>query len=321
MSTGIDALIAHQLTLSERRHHCLVAVADRRRKALRRRVARGMLVSPFPGCYARPDYWNRISPTNRHLHVLRSLAVTHPNWVFCGISAAVAYGILESQQLLGTVHVACTARSRTPNSARIRRTITDTVHVDNVDGIRVTSLMQTIYDCVSALEFIYGLAVTDAVLRATGMSRSQLAAGLERFRSRKHFRKVMRAVNYADGASENAGESMLRAAFIDEGFEPPELQVPFADLVDMGRTSRVDYLWCCRDGRLIAGELDGRAKYRDPSMTGGLSEAAVKDAERIRESRLTLHVDHIIRFHFEDIFNRPHLRRLLTVYSIPRLKR
>lgn len=55
--------------------------------------------------------------------------------------------------------------------------------------------------------------------------------------------------SYADGLSENGGESRFRAFFIAYGFPVPELQVEFRDPLDPSQVFRVDFFGGSRTER------------------------------------------------------------------------
>ncbi|QOY61029.1 hypothetical protein [Thermophilibacter immobilis] len=75
---------------AEHRGACLESCPGHLHKILETRVSRGELFSPLPRLYARSDSWNELTTSQRTTHVLRGLHELHPDWTFCGISAAVA---------------------------------------------------------------------------------------------------------------------------------------------------------------------------------------------------------------------------------------
>ena len=82
---------------------------------------------------------------------------------------------------------------------------------------------------------------------------------------------------------------------------------------------RVDFAWQTQDGRLVVAELDGRVKYRDPSMyrNGSLSDTII--AEKEREERIRLVVDEVVRFSFAEAMGRQVLVRKLLKAGVPRV--
>ena len=156
-------------------------------------------------------------------------------------------------------------------------------------------------DCLLRAPFSYGLAIADSALRAKGVSRGDLC---ERLRAdcegRRGYRRAQVIASYADGLSENGGESRFRAFFIAYGFPVPELQVEFRDPLDPSQVFRVDYFWRLEDGTCVIGELDGKGKY---TLQSGEGRESVDPfvAERQRESHLTMLGHKVLRFTFNEL--------------------
>lgn len=252
------------------------------------------------------------------MHVLRTMQSLHPDWVFCHESAAVAFGLPVSYGLLGCVHVATSRsiRNASSNSVRWHVVADDEVAVSN--GLRVTSLLRTVFDCMRTADFGQALAIGDGALRLSGMHPSSFIAGFERIAAtHPGAAHAVRTMLYADARSESGGESIARATMIRQGFALPELQVSFPRPLDAGRTFRVDFLWTRLDGSQVIGELDGMQKYEDKSMLGGRSPLRALVEERHRESELSLYGKPIVRFSYEDVSNEDRFMGLLKRYGIP----
>lgn len=123
--------------------------------------------------------------------------------------------------------------------------------------------------------------------------------------------------SYADGLSENGGESRFRAFFIAYGFPVPELQVEFRDPLDLSQVFRVDYFWRLEDGTCVIGELDGKVKY---TLQNGEGRESVDPfvAERQRESHLTMLGHKVLRFTFDELKNPGKLVEKMRLAGIPR---
>ena len=189
-----------------------------------------------------------------------------------------------------------------------------------IDGVLVTSLEETIVDCMLAFAFGEALAVADAALRCLRIEREELVRLVRRIGARRPgVAGALRVAAWADGLSESGGESMARAVMIEHGFVLPRLQAVVGNPTVRGESWRCDYLWELADGTTVAGELDGLEKYENPDMTKGLSAVQVMSAERIRESRLTAYVDRVMRFTFADVVNEGRLVALLERFGIPRV--
>lgn len=102
------------------------------------------------------------------------------------------------------------------------------------------------------------------------------------------------------------------------GFAVPDLQVECRDPMNPSKVIRVDFYWVLDDGTIIIGELDGRQKYIDPTMTKGKNLIEVLTDERLRESRLSVFGARIVRFSYSDVLDTAYFARLLERYGVPR---
>ncbi|RBP97831.1 hypothetical protein CRD60_04380 [Bifidobacterium aemilianum] len=129
----------------------------------------------------------------------------------------------------------------------------------------------------------------------------------------------MRLLSYASGLSENGGESWCRGCIIQEGFQPPLLQVVFRDPLDTSRVMRADFTWRLGDGRTVVLEYDGLVKFRAKTMTRGRSVEHVVDDERSREKALSrAGVSLVIRTNYKQVGERDTLISSLLEVGIPR---
>ena len=192
---------------------------------------------------------------------------------------------------------------------------------------RITSLapplMQTTLDCLCASTFRQGLAIVDSVLHHRLATKEQLIEYFAAYgKGRRGIRQARETLRYADGRSENGGESIVRAVIIELGFETPELQIEIEDPMMPGVSKRADLGWKLSDGRYILAELDGFAKY----LTKGArrskvekTELAVQSmrAERLRESHLNLTGAVILRFSFAQALDTSYFFQLLATAGVP----
>ena len=150
-----------------------------------------------------------------------------------------------------------------------------------ISGHVVTSLIVTAVDVALRAPFRTAVVVLDAVL-ARGVERAALIAELRSRTPRpRAVSRARRAIEFADGASESAGESVARVRMAQEGFPDPVLQQEFRDA--RGFVARVDF-WFADAGVVV--EFDGLTKYRDRAMRGGRSPEQVVIDEKVREDRL-----------------------------------
>ncbi len=249
---------------------------------------------------------------------MRGQAILHPDWTFCSLSAAIAHGLEVSGIEPGVTYVATTPQAHSRSSTQVKRHVIPDDEFTRASGIPVTSLWQTVFDAIRDSDFPHALAIADSVLRVTGVGRDELAEQLERVgHGRQGKGAVLLVVSYADGRSENGGESVARGIMIEQGFAIPNLQVEIFDQTT-GRTYRVDFLWLLPDGTYVAGELDGYDKYFDSTMTMGRPVVQVLIDERHRESRVSLAVSSIARFSFDTVLDTPRFVRELESHGIPR---
>lgn len=155
--------------------------------------------------------------------------------------------------------------------------------------------------------------------------------------------KLRRLCCFANGLSENGGESFARGTMIDLGFMVPELQHEFV-APNSGVKYRCDFLWQLPGGGLIVGELDGYGKYFVDStnaahvnidfnssadnqmLRNSYSQAAVNrniDRQAERESVLFREcgVSKIVRFNFADVIGVKNIERKLVDAGVPRIMR
>jgi hypothetical protein len=160
-----------------------------------------------------------------------------------------------------------------------------------IDGHQVTSLVRTVVDAASTLPFAGGVAMADFAMRdrrrgevgvaAARASRVELLRQVEEFEPGRGSARARRVIEFADGRSGSAGESMSRCAMLVSGIPAPQLQARFTDAA--GLIGYVDFWW--PDWGVI-GEFDGLGKYLREGMRNGRSVAEVVVDEKIREDRL-----------------------------------
>lgn len=316
--SAVSSHIERLLGQAERQGVPLTVPSGSKRRALRHRCTNGYLVEPYPGLFARTEYWQTLRPQQKTLHAMRGLQQLHPSWAFCHQSAAVAYGLPVASWHLHDIHRALpyhTARRRQPRIAHHHLGEPDIVEIM---GVRATTLAQTVIDCACTLPFCDALAIADAALRLYDLDPARLIDHACTSRSGKQgIMQARTVISLADGASESWGESYARGMMHALGFVRPELQVEINLPRQLGGVRRVDFLWRLPDGKLVIGEFDGKEKYM--ASDGVDLEAFYR--ERQRESRLSLTDARILRFGFDDLKDPEWFGRLLTTYGVPRCTR
>lgn len=276
-------------------------------------------VSPYPGLYLRGEYWLGLHKDELALHVIKALALKHPTWTFCSYSAALLYGIDVSWELLNEIHLACPKGGRARNRHGIVHHVLDAGVPSFPSGVRAVDVREAIFGALCSVPFEFGLGIIDSALRMRLVSEEGMEAFCEVIgKGRKGIARARAAISFADGRSENGGESRARAVMIEEGFAPHGLQIPFRDPIDPSRTMRGDFGWRYEDGSWAIGELDGKQKYEDARYMNADDPIDVMMAERRRESRMSAYGVRIMRFPMQYVYDRWKLVELMQAYGIPR---
>lgn len=327
MSHAVNEELAYEFARAEGEGSCLAPqgeAAVRVRRALVRRVKKGEVVSPSKGLYARAEFWHGLKRDDQMRCLVRGLRQKHPNWVFCGPTAALMYGVDVSYSLLDGVYVATTRSAHGPDEGIVRRRAVleegDLAsQVEVMGGIPLTTPERTMFDSLRWADFARGLGIADSALREGIVGKDELEGYAESLRTwRRGRERVLNALSWADPRSENGGESIARGRMLLLGFARPELQVEVPRVVEEGRPYRADYCWVRADGSVVLGELDGGEKYAEAGIMGGRSLDEVLSDENIRGSRFTLYDVALVRFRFATTGNPAEFAALLDEYGVPR---
>ncbi len=173
---------------------------------------------------------------------------------------------------------------------------------DRCESVRLQLelLSTTLADTVPMMRFLDAVIVLDAVMaqlsgkNGTTVSVRHVDMGLlEELVRAGHSARAQarwrRAREFADGASESAGESYSRVLIHEYGFVAPELQIRFEGgpgggigirgLPGPSREIRVDFYW---EGAGVVGEFDGRVKYGRDGVSIASAEHRRYDVEGLR---------------------------------------
>lgn len=184
-----------------------------------------------------------------------------------------------------------------------------------VDGLRVTPILQTVFDCVRWMPFAEGLVVAVSALRARLVEKNQLIDYT--LSQESGVRGVPQAYVYADGRAENGGESLSRAIILELGFACPELQVEVPNPINPDHPYRLDFAWRLANGQLFGGEHDGLEKYTNDDMLAGRSALDALVAKRQRESRISALGIKVLLFTARQRCNAEQMWGLLSAYGVP----
>lgn len=317
MSSQVKQVLDQLLDEAEQNGRCAFSHNAILQKALQRHRDKGHLVSPINALYARKSYWVRLQPTQKALHLIRALSILQPNWVFSHFSAALVHGLYVSNAVALPVHTVSTYKHQ---SRLLFHHKAQEATFQVIDGIRVTTLHRTIFDCARIAGFPEALAIADSGLASMQMSRAELCAlTSEVFRGHKSIQRALAVISHADARSENGGESIARAKMIEQGFQIPDLQHEIVNPLKRSQKYRVDFYWDLPNERKVAGEFDGWIKYADKRYMGNRSTAEVLVDERERESWLNAAGIAVMRFKYKDILDGQYFAQLLRQFEIPQI--
>jgi len=317
MSKQTEQAIRDMLDSAEEQGRCLYCNDHATLAALRRRCQAGQIVEPHPRCFADSATWNALDTQAQHLFLARAIVRQRPDLVFNRQTAAVIWGLSVTRSSLASIHAS--AQGTHHGSQGLLALHHDAGHLEQTThiGLPVTTLSRTVFDCACHLPFGEGLAVADAALRVGATTKDEMRSYAAGRSGARNIRRARLVIEHANGLAANGGESVARATMLELGFEEPTLQLMIVDPMTKERRY-VDFAWCRDDGTYVFGELDGKEKYLNPTMTGGRRAVDVLADERRRESRLTLAGAPICRFSYQEVLDRHYFERLLSQFDVPR---
>ncbi|GAA1849772.1 hypothetical protein ACFQZV_07455 [Microbacterium koreense] len=291
--------------------------------ALQTAARRGAVVKVRPGVYLDAPVWSAMTPEDRYLARINAVGLTFRRPVFMLESAAAVYELPLLRTRLRGIHLART----TPSGSGRRGDVTvhdpgRTLDVVEIDGLRVSSLSECVWDLACRLPHPEALAIADAALRRPSPDEaSDACAGatmhrrlLDLARARLSARggwSALLAIEQADAGSGSLGESVARSAMLRLGAPPPELQAPMWD--DDGLIGYADFFW--REHGVV-GEFDGKLKYGADNPSGRPPEDVVY-REKIREDRIRAVTAGFFRCGWADVNDPRRLERLLRAAGLP----
>jgi hypothetical protein len=260
----------------------------------------------------------------RRREILRILAVAM-TWTVGGVishhSAASIHGLPATTPHRDHVHAIVPPASGGRSSGGVRRhaIILHPDEVATVNGLRITDLARTVADLAATLPRGPAVAIADAAMngrRSAPLTRQELVRQVSRRRddnARRGVARIEAVAAFADGRAESPKESESRVLIDELGFAAPDLQFEVFD--EDGLAGRADFGW--RHARVL-GEYDGRGKYFDAQLAGGLSPEQVLWNEKRREDRLRAAGFRVVRWGAEDLANPWQLAAKLRRAGVPR---
>lgn len=236
----------------------------------------------LPGWFVAGERWEGCAPTDdRRRLALRTVAGT------CGIRGAAACSasaaVLADLPVWTTPERACL--TVTPGStahgpsAHVHRA---ELPPDEIVGrtVRRTSSARTVCDVAREHGVLEAVVVGDAALHERMTDAARLSSALAGQHGWAGVARAREAVALLDGRAESPAESVSRLRLGGWRIAEPDLQTVITDLrgTELGR---VDFYW---DEFGVAGEVDGRLKYRDRPDAAFFGEK--RRQERIEDTGL-----------------------------------
>ena len=320
----------------------VLVLASRRRaltgssRDLSRGYSNGSLIRVRAGAYFGKAAWLALKPWERYSTTVAAVAAAEPAVIFCYLTAlriwrlplpgvphhihVITHSPHRAGRLASTTRAAPDARTGLTGLEKVRGYGINRHHwtVETVqrNGFAVTSLVQTVLDCIVRLELPEAVAVVDAVMgrgrrEGEGLTRPELRDASARLPSAAKRRRVLEVLALADGESESVGESRSRALIHVAGLPAPVLQHSFYD--SDGFIARTDFFW---PELGVIGEFDGDAKYLDNALLAGRTTREVILAEKKREDRLRALGYTVVRWDWKALADPELLRRKLAAAGV-----
>ncbi|BBZ62756.1 endonuclease domain-containing protein [Mycolicibacterium monacense] len=222
------------------------------------------------GELTRRDLRRRYTMVYRNVYIRNGLQLTAEDraraaWLWSGRRATLtghcAAALLGSRWIPPDAPVEI-AHSRRP-AARGMIARCNTFH-DNevcvVDGIRCTTVARTAYDLGRRLTEQMGVVRIDALLNATGVAPSTVAAVAARHPGARGIRRLRKTLTLVDAGAESPQETRLRLLIIRSGLPRPVTQIPVHN--ELGRVvRRIDMGW---PDAMVGIEYDGEQHFTNP---------------------------------------------------------
>ncbi|WP_263091708.1 hypothetical protein [Curtobacterium sp. RIT-PI-V] len=289
---------------------------DPERRALERDVHRGVLERIRPGVLIRPGALEQLHPGERH-HVLvrASLHCIRATDLVSHQSACAVLGLPLVGEAPMKVHVSDPTTTHTRVTAWFVRHGTaarpPTAYIES-GGLRTTGWARSAVDVAATRPLLESLPVVDELLADRRTTPEALAADLELRGSGQA--KAGVAIAMGSALSGSPAESVCRVRFRQVGAPEPVQQHEFRRAG--GGRAVVDF-WFPDQGVVV--EVDGRAKYEDPTMLEGRSTAEAHWQEKRREDfvRSFPEVRFVVRLSWADLMQPDRVRAALRRAGVP----
>lgn len=142
-------------------------------------------------------------------------------------------------------------------------------HVTTVLGVPVTTVARTVMDIARTTGFMEGVVAADSALHKHVVVKVEFAIILQSCARWPGVIRARQVLDFTDGRSESALESVARVRFTQFKIPPPGLQVNIRG--KYGFIGRVDFCW---DEYRTIGEADGSLKYAEQGQARARAQLA-----------------------------------------------
>lgn len=289
----------------------LLARESRDHRALARDRERKIVRRVRHGVYVLESDLVETSIEDKQIIAIRAVVMTSDRPLMLSHwSAAVVHGLATLGNHLGTVHATFQdpgARGLEGVSSHLFPITED--ELVRVNGLLVTAVGRTVVDVAGAGTFEEGVVTADAAL-AAGLSRETLELAIDLAGPRRAGTRIKQVVEFADGESGSAGESVSRVTMARMGLHP-ELQHRFSD--HRGYIGKSDFFF---PEVRVAGEFDGKVKFFNTAFAPN-GAAEVYWNEKVREDRIRAKSDGFARWGWADARDPRRLGPILRAAGVP----
>lgn len=234
-----------------------------------------------------------------------------PDAILCLESAGVIHGIPQFDEPKD-IHVFDPTRTTSWRHGDVSvHTSRDPKQIETVEGVMVTSLIDTACDLVRVMPPAHALSVADAVIspvQGGALSVAMLRARANDQQNQRGRARMQWAWSEASPLSESPAESLSRAVIGWSGFETPELQREFRYEGELDRTDF--YFASCR----AIGEADGWGMY---GLENPQEAEEYLKTEKRREDRLRRHRHPFARWEMRDAWKVDPVCKALSAAGVP----
>ena len=293
-------------------------------RSLRRDRDTGGLLRIRRGAYADALKWGALSSDERYRARVLAVVGTRRRMPVVGYdSAAALWGYPRLGPWPAHVHLIAHEASaiRSKNGVLVHREPLEPEDVVDLDGLLVTNPERTLVDLARTAEFGHSVSAIDRALNPArcapeaSVTKEALRMVLDRTASHRGRKLAAKAIDFADGLSDNAGESGSRVAIFALGFPAPVLQRRHIN--PRGGFYFTDFEWPALS---TIGELDGRGKYLKEEYLGVATPGEAVYEEKIREDHLRAEGNAFARWSLPDVMHTERLRTILLRAGLPILR-